>query len=139
SVMIIDVDRFKFFNDTYRHVEGDRALRFIAEKLSGAFRKSDIVARVGGDEFGVLLADTGHREAVQLADRARKIVRSASFHPGETGRSVALTISIGVATYPTPNRELAALYDEADRALMHGSKKAGGDSVYGYGEDGTIG
>ncbi|UCE19321.1 MAG: diguanylate cyclase, partial [Gemmatimonadota bacterium] len=43
SVMIIDVDRFKFFNDTYRHVEGDRALRFIAEKLSGAFRKSDIV------------------------------------------------------------------------------------------------
>ena len=138
SLMLIDIDRFKVFNDTYLHVEGDRALRFIADALKGAFRKSDVVARVGGDEFGILLPQADHREAVQLAERARKIIRDKPFALEAEEGKAHLTVSIGVATYPAPNRDLNSLYEEADRALMRGSKKAGGDSVYGYGEDGRI-
>ena len=138
SVMIVDIDRFKVFNDTYLHVEGDRALRFIADTLKGAFRKSDIVARVGGDEFGILLPEANHTEAVHLAERARKIIREKPFVLKATEEKVHLTVSIGVATYPNPNTDLKSLYGEADRALMHGAKRAGGDSVYGYGDDGRI-
>ncbi|MFQ6093730.1 MAG: diguanylate cyclase [bacterium] len=138
SLMMIDVDKFKEFNDKYRHVEGDRALRFIADKLGATFRKSDIVARVGGDEFAVILPATSHGESIQLAERVRKNVKNEPFLLKEMEEKVNLTVSVGVATYPEPNPSLTSLYDHADKALMRGAKRAGGDGVYGYDDNETV-
>lgn len=132
SLMLIDIDDFKSFNDKYLHIDGDNALRTIAAILKDTFRAGDMTGRVGGDEFGVILPNSNHQDALILGERLRKRVKNHSIQLESKRKSTTLTISVGVATYPAPNQRLKRLYEEADKALLYGAKKLGKDVVCGY-------
>lgn len=114
SLLMIDVDLFKHFNDTHGHLAGDGALKRVAALLSEDRRVNDVVARYGGEEFAVLLLDTPRRAALMVAEQIRERVAS-SRAPEFLGDR--LTISLGVATCPDDAQEGEALVDAADKAL----------------------
>jgi diguanylate cyclase (GGDEF)-like protein len=116
SVLLIDVDDFKFCNDTYGHLYGDQVLQKIAQVLGASLRKVDVLARFGGDEFVVLLPETDLPSAQLIADRLEHAV--ASEDQGE----YFLGISLGVAEYQ-PDETPEDLLEQADRALY--AHKAG--------------
>ena len=122
SLLMIDVDHFKQYNDTFGHPAGDNALRMLGEILNKASRPTDYVARYGGEEFTVLLAATSIDGACVAAERLRQAVEKAEF----PHRS--LTVSIGVATHSGPAGEPAALLAAAD-AAMYAAKEAGRNRV----------
>jgi diguanylate cyclase (GGDEF)-like protein len=123
SLLMIDIDNFKWINDYYGHATGDQAIRYIANKLKSNSRAEDVVARYGGDEFVWLLAEADLDVAMKVANRFRKSVSSNPFEA--TG---FLSVSIGVATYPTDTPSVARLIHQADRA-MYLSKGEGGNRV----------
>gem|GEM_PF-1180806 len=126
SLIILDLDKFKDINDTFGHEEGDELLRFISNKLKGAVRATDIVARFGGDEFVVLLPEANKIEAVALADR----IRSGSFKENLPYKYRIVSGSFGVATF-RPDKSLSSELDLlklADSALYR-SKRLGRDRV----------
>ena len=94
AVLVIDVDHFKYINDRYGHAEGDRALVTIASALKTATRKTDVVARVGGEEFAVILIGATDNEALIVADRIRSGVEAENLVT-IAGLHVPLTVSIG--------------------------------------------
>ncbi len=116
SLMILDIDHFKRFNDTYGHQSGDAILISVAERILSNARKIDLTARYGGDEFVILLPDTSAEEALLLAERLHHAV---STEPVEltNKNSVQMTVSIGVATYPTHAASIEELIKRADDAL----------------------
>jgi diguanylate cyclase (GGDEF)-like protein len=127
SLVMMDLDSFKLFNDTYGHPVGDDVLREVGSHLSAALRSSDIVGRYGGDEFAAILPDTGGQGAVELAHRLRDFIYD---HPFESpdGLPIPLHLSYGVATYPTDARSSTELVGFAD-ANMYLSKQQGGNMV----------
>jgi diguanylate cyclase (GGDEF)-like protein len=125
SLLMIDVDQFKGFNDHYGHPEGDKVLTTIGGAIGGAVRRpGDIAARYGGEEFAVLLPDTGADGAMRVAETIRKdVLATAVPHDYSSHRYV--TVSIGVATIvPGNDGEAKTLVENADRALY--AAKAGG-------------
>ena len=116
SLMILDIDHFKRFNDTYGHQAGDTILATVAERVLANARKVDITARYGGDEFVIILPDTTPDEAMLLADRLHQAL---SKEPVTLGNNVTvnLTVSIGVATYPTHANTIDEIIRRADEAL----------------------
>jgi diguanylate cyclase (GGDEF)-like protein len=112
SVFLFDVDFFKTVNDTYGHLRGDEVLRQIAERVTGAVRPSDELFRYGGDEFVLLLSDTGRTEAVRLALGITEDVRGREF-PGQPPLHVS--VSLGVATFPDDGTDATELLACADR------------------------
>jgi diguanylate cyclase len=122
ALMFIDLDGFKPVNDTFGHSAGDRVLQGVGKRLKGCADKGDVVARVGGDEFLMLLANAGTTEVV--AQRARKVV-DALAQPFEIeDRQVGIGCSIGIAFYPESGQH-AKLIARAD-AAMYAAKRAGG-------------
>lgn len=121
SVLMIDVDHFKDFNDRHGHVLGDEALRIVADVLSHETRQRDVVYRYGGEEFCVLLADTPVESAQLVAERIRVSVAAASV-PGSTGVTVSLGLAVGEP------RKVLETVRRADDALFD-SKHAGRDRV----------
>ena len=115
ACLMIDVDHFKQTNDVHGHLAGDQVLRELAQRIEGQIRGSDTAARFGGDEFAILLPETGVAEAALLAERIRQIVCSAPIDLGD-GRSLPLSLSIGVAALQ-PRREERDLKAMADRLL----------------------
>jgi diguanylate cyclase (GGDEF)-like protein len=115
SVMMIDADDFKRVNDQHGHSVGDEVLRAVAERCRAIVRKSDIVGRVGGEEFAAALTETDLAAAVQTAERLRRQVAEEPFEIGDTRLSV--TISIGVADRQSDDADAAQLLRLADRAL----------------------
>jgi diguanylate cyclase (GGDEF)-like protein len=121
SVLIVDLDLFKSVNDTYGHPFGDLVLRMVGDALQANVRNTDLVARVGGEEFAVLLPATGKSEAAEVAERLRKVV--GSLEPRCGNRTVGITISVGGATAAQVQSETLSakagwdLYSEADKAL----------------------
>ncbi len=115
ACLMIDVDHFKQTNDVHGHLAGDQVLRELAQRIDGQIRGSDTAARFGGDEFAILLPETGVAEAAQLAERIRQIVCSAPVELGD-GRSLPLSLSIGAAALQ-PRREERDLKGMADRLL----------------------
>jgi diguanylate cyclase (GGDEF)-like protein len=111
SIVMVDVDRFKQFNDRYGHIAGDRALRLVAETLRNNFRPGDMVARFGGDEFCILLPGAEVEDARSCAERARWAVAEAA--GGDCG---TITLSAGVAA-ALPGDSLELLIARADDAL----------------------
>jgi diguanylate cyclase (GGDEF)-like protein len=95
-VMVIDIDHFKQVNDRYGHPAGDRALKLVATALEQRLRRTDTVARVGGDEFGVLLPYDDPGQGAEVAADLRRVVAELRFEPG-TGRREHLSISVGTA------------------------------------------
>lgn len=116
SVLMIDIDHFKAFNDRHGHPNGDRALRDIAAIMKAEVRDIDVVARYGGEEFSVVLPETGLQDAVAAAERLRVAVQRHCFH-GAEGETVPMTISVGVAQYPIHSAEREGLIMAADMAL----------------------
>jgi len=122
SLVILDVDRFKSFNDTFGHPAGDEVLKAVAASLRDGVRQSDEVARIGGEEFAILLPETGADVARDLAERLRA---------GIAGRPWPLrmiTASLGVASIGPGTASPAELVEHADRAL-YAAKRAGRDRV----------
>jgi diguanylate cyclase (GGDEF)-like protein len=117
SLLLLDIDHFKKYNDTYGHPKGDVALGAISAILKRDTRSYDTPARYGGEELSVVLPHTSHRQAVAVAERIRRDVAKYPF-PGLTphGRA-SLTVSIGVASYPNNAKTKADLIDRADQAL----------------------
>jgi two-component system, cell cycle response regulator len=127
SVIMIDIDFFKKVNDTHGHSCGDAVLKQVARVIQASVRGNDLAARYGGEEFCLLLADADEERARQAAERVRSSV--ASMSTSYEGRSLAVTISLGVAQYD-PSRDLSgkSLIDRADHAL-YASKLEGRNRV----------
>lgn len=134
AVIMLDIDHFKPYNDTYGHIKGDECLRLVARALCCAARRAgDIVARFGGEEFAVVLPLTNGSEAAEIAGRMRQSVEELDIlHESSKVRS-SVTISAGVASMvPTFEVSHAALLEQADRAL-YAAKKKGRNCVMGNG------
>lgn len=122
TLLMIDVDYFKRYNDTYGHQQGDELLRMLAEILRQNIRQSDIVGRYGGEEFVVILPETDKESAVVLAQRLCEVVAHTPF-PGYPGGSpVRCTVSIGVASYPEDALTASDLIAAADTALYRAKR-----------------
>lgn len=117
SLMLIDLDNFKIYNDQCGHIAGDNALKKVASLLRSSARDIDIVARFGGEEFMVLLPDTGKKEATFVAERIRKAIESHPFPREASLPGGKLTTSIGVSTFPDDGDFPSSLVNAADIAL----------------------
>ena len=117
SLMILDIDHFKRFNDNYGHPAGDVILATVAERVLANARKVDLTARYGGDEFVILLPDTSADEALLLAERLHLAVSTEPVMLADKKTTVNLTVSIGVATYPTHAATIEELVKRSDEAL----------------------
>jgi len=127
SLVMMDLDGFKLFNDTYGHPSGDDALRQVASILSSTVRDSDVVGRYGGDEFMAILPDTDSQAAVKLCERVRgRMVENP--YQALDGDAIPLHLSFGVASYPVDGREVNELIGLAD-ASLYNSKQRGGDQI----------
>lgn len=123
SLVLVDVDNFKVYNDTYGHQSGDVTLQLVARALERATRDSDTVARYGGEEFAVILPETGAEGGLVLAERLRREVERGPWE------GPAVTASVGIATLD-PSGKRASLIAAADQALYH-SKITGKNRVTG--------
>ncbi|RMH82103.1 MAG: diguanylate cyclase [Calditrichaeota bacterium] len=128
SLLILDVDYFKNYNDALGHPAGDEVLRKVSKILKSSVRDNDIVARYGGEEFAIILPGAGKLGAVSLAERIRTKVEITEFANQEIQPEGKLTVSIGVATFPEDALTEAELIDSADKALYH-AKKTGRNRV----------
>jgi diguanylate cyclase (GGDEF)-like protein len=122
SILMLDVDHFKTYNDAFGHQAGDEALIKVARVLTASLREIDCPARYGGEEFLTLLPDTAIAQASEVAERIRNELCRESFTGG------AITLSIGVAEFPTNGANLETLIASADAALYH-AKRIGRDRV----------
>ena len=116
SALIIDVDQFKLFNDDYGHPSGDALLKALSEGLRAGIRSVDHVGRFGGEEFLILLPETGRVDATMLAERIRRSVET-TVAIYRDGIRLTCTISIGVASIPEDALGAGALIEAADVAL----------------------
>jgi diguanylate cyclase (GGDEF)-like protein len=116
SVVMVDVDHFKRVNDAHGHPAGDQALQAVARRLSGALRTVDTVARYGGEEFALVLPETAGPGARTLAERLREAVAAGPIEVS-AGVSLPITVSVGVASFPSDAEDDTALLAAADRAL----------------------
>lgn len=126
---MIDIDRFKQVNDSYGHVSGDLVLRELANTIVRTIRSVDIVGRIGGDEFGVILPETPAVDALTLAERLRLNFSSESMSVDDGGLS--FTISIGTAFLTETDRSLEDVIANADNALYQ-AKQQGRNSVFQF-------
>jgi diguanylate cyclase (GGDEF)-like protein len=126
SLLLLDIDHFKHYNDNFGHLEGDKVLVKISQMIRSCLRKLDTAYRYGGEEFTVILPETSCEEAVLVAERIRKTVKNLNFEP-ENGKKLSITISIGVTQYEA-EEQLSTFIQRADRA-MYLSKQHGRNRV----------
>jgi diguanylate cyclase len=128
SVLILmDIDHFKGFNDTYGHPEGDRTLKVVSRKVKNIVGKDGITARNGGEEFAILLKGRSKEDALEIAERIRTSLEN-SRHITAAGKFVGVTASIGIAAYPEQASSPKNLYSQADEHLYI-AKKLGRNQV----------
>lgn len=126
SLLLLDIDNFKEYNDTYGHLEGDKILVRLGQVIRSCLRKMDTAYRYGGEEFTIILPDTDADEARTVAERLRLAVGSEDFTDGRNP-DVRITISIGVTQY-FQEEKVASFVQRADQA-MYRSKQAGRNKV----------
>lgn len=126
SFVLMDLDHFKTINDTHGHFIGDQVLIHFVNTSKNLLRKSDLIGRVGGEEFALFLPDTGVDEAFRLADEIRKTIGDSTFEV--EGTTVNYTVSLGVESSETTDRSIGELFKRADLKL-YGAKDKGRDRV----------
>jgi diguanylate cyclase (GGDEF)-like protein len=128
-VMLLDLDQFKDVNDTLGHSVGDKLLQAVGSRLTSLLRKSDTAARMGGDEFMLILPEIARWEdATKIAQKILGAIRK----PFEfDGHKIHITTSIGIATYPTDGKDTETLMRSADIA-MYRAKEQGRDNYQRY-------
>ena len=127
SLVFIDLDGFKAINDTHGHLFGSRALVEAAAVVRSSARETDVVARFGGDEFALVLPDTGDEGAFQVGERIRERIAAHRFLVDD-GLDIRLTASVGVATLPEVATAPDELIQAADKA-MYRVKQAGRNGI----------
>jgi diguanylate cyclase (GGDEF)-like protein len=128
SLIFIDVDFFKRYNDSHGHLEGDKVLRELASIFQNRLRKTDLIARYGGEEFIILLPETHKNVAKIVAEEIRKMVEEHPFQGEEVQPMGALTISLGVALFPEDGSDIDSLIKSADGSLYE-AKNTGRNKV----------
>lgn len=126
AVLFVDLDHFKAINDTYGHAAGDHVLREVAQSLGRTLRQSDVLGRIGGEEFSILLPDTDLEGAVNVAENLRQAI--GALMPVLGGEPRSITASIGVAKSQPGMSEMQAIQKIADQA-MYRAKMAGRNRV----------
>jgi len=127
SIIMLDIDFFKNFNDTYGHECGDQILQSISNLLNQNIRKSDIACRYGGEEFVILMPETTLEAAREVAEKLRKAIKSISlFRESETVKNI--TLSFGVSSFPRNGLTRMKIIESADKALYR-AKREGRDKV----------
>lgn len=126
SLLFLDVDHFKHYNDAYGHIQGDKVLIRLGRIIKSCLRTMDSAYRYGGEEFTVILPETEGKEAVVVASRIRALMEAEKFTPG-AGKIVKLTISIGVTEYCADER-ISSFAERADKA-MYTAKQKGKNKV----------
>lgn len=119
SLIMLDLDDFKKYNDQYGHLAGDDLLRELADLICNEIRRVDTAARYGGEEFVVIVPETNGDQAAALAERLRKTVRDHEFVVREGQRVGRITVSQGVSTFPDNAQDVEGLVDTADMALLY--------------------
>jgi diguanylate cyclase (GGDEF)-like protein len=122
TVIMVDVDHFKRFNDTYGHTAGDRVLQQVSKMLGASVRESDVLCRYGGEEFTIIMSRTSATEGYEKAERIRRHIESVRFANIAPGNSLGITVSMGIASFPEHGAEYNVLVDTADSALYKAKK-----------------
>ena len=123
TVAVIDADRFKSLNDTHGHLAGDHVLRRIAELLQDSFRQSDTVGRYGGEEFVVILPETDVEAAHVKLEAVRDLIAGTAMQLGARKEDVQVTISAGLASFPSDGEDTAALFNLADERMFQAKRE----------------
>ena len=132
SVAFVDIDHFKAVNDTYGHGAGDIVLRGVAQTIAANLRTSDMIGRYGGEEFMLILTETGVEEGANLTEKLRTLVQRQRFVV-EGGQEISVTISIGIAGGVGQQLRMEALVRDAD-AAMYSAKSLGRNQTYIFAE-----
>jgi diguanylate cyclase (GGDEF)-like protein len=136
SLIVLDLDHFKAINDDYGHEAGDLMLRHVADKLQQCLRASDLPARLGGEEFGVLLANTNAAQAAEVSEKIRSQIEAMEVM--FEGQTLRVTLSGGIAELGTDGDSLESLLREADNR-MYQAKASGRNQVIMVGATTTPG
>ena len=126
TLLLLDLDKFKDFNDAYGHVEGDHVLSRLGQVVKRCLRETDSAYRYGGEEFTIMLPMTTSEEGIVTAKRIQTELRKEAFSPA-LGQEVYVTVSIGLAQYK-PKEEMKAFVQRVDQ-LMYQAKKDGRDRI----------
>ncbi len=132
SVAFVDIDHFKTVNDTYGHAAGDIVLRGVAQTIAANLRASDMIGRYGGEEFMLILTETGVEEGTVLTEKIRNLVQRQRYTV-ENGTDISVTISIGIAGGSGQQLRMEALVRDAD-AAMYSAKSLGRNQTYVFAE-----
>ncbi|WP_114324670.1 sensor domain-containing diguanylate cyclase [Candidatus Colwellia aromaticivorans] len=130
SLIMIDIDLFKGINDEYGHLVGDHVIQFVAAKAKSLLRKEDIIARVGGEEYAVLLPNTHSQSAQLIAEKIRMLIDS-SYITGDWSGEIQPKVSLGVSTYTEGDKEFYEIYSRSDKALYQ-AKSTGRNKICIY-------
>jgi diguanylate cyclase (GGDEF)-like protein len=128
AMLVFDIDRFKQVNDTHGHLAGDAVLKHVAATLAAGKRSEDVLGRIGGEEFMLLLTHHSADNALHLAERLREHVAAAALD--FEGKTLSVTVSGGISVYPEDGADWDHLYAQADRRLYE-SKRNGRNRVTG--------
>jgi len=126
SVVMLDIDHFKAVNDRFGHAAGDRVLKSVADLCRAAKRDSDIIARLGGEEFAIMLPETTEAATVQFAERLRHLIVDCALTAN--GEAIPVTISVGIAGASIRTSGIEALMRDADQALYE-AKRSGRNRI----------
>ncbi|MFA6349647.1 MAG: GGDEF domain-containing protein [Candidatus Omnitrophota bacterium] len=129
SFFMIDIDDFKSYNDRYGHLVGDAVLREIAKAIKENIRQVDLVGRYGGEEFSLILPETGKDQALVAAERIRQAVECKLIKVYD--EDLRVTISIGISAFPKDGRSCQTIIERADQALYH-AKQTGKNKTCNY-------
>lgn len=132
TLFLLDLDYFKQVNDEYGHLAGDRVLKQVAAEIKNSTRNVDFVCRYGGEEFSIVLVETGMKEALYTAERIRKNIESMTINYEDA--VINITVSIGAVEFPNASKNYEKLINEADKALYQ-AKSKGRNCIVHYKEE----
>ncbi|NLL05983.1 MAG: GGDEF domain-containing protein [Clostridiaceae bacterium] len=137
NILMFDIDNFKKFNDTYGHIWGDKLLSMFGDIVMQNIRKTDTPVRYGGEEFIVLIGDLDMATVKGIGDRIRSQLEKQNFNMGSENSKCKVTVSCGIAQYPTHAKDIKQVVNYADKALYY-AKEIGKNIVVSYDEIGKL-